>query len=185
MDKSHIIASSHPLSRFRFCPCCGSEHFDTYDARAKRCKVCGFTYYHNAAAATVAVIVNEKQELLVSRRALEPARGTLDLPGGFVDPGESATEGVEREVLEETGRHAVVDRFLFSLPNTYLYSGFLVDTADLFFECHFTDDAPLKAQDDVAALRFVPLRDIRSEDFGLASVRRGVERLVELYNKEI
>ena len=48
-------------------------------------------------------ILNEKNELLVCRRAKDPAKGTLDLPGGFIDMNETGEEGVAREVLEETG----------------------------------------------------------------------------------
>ena len=38
--------------------------------------------------------LNEKKELLVCRRAKEPAKGTLDLPGGFIDMNETGEEGV-------------------------------------------------------------------------------------------
>ena len=41
--------------------------------------------------------------MLVCRRAIDPAKGTLDLPGGFIDMNETGEEGVAREVLEETG----------------------------------------------------------------------------------
>ena len=78
----------HPLAKFLFCPCCGSAHFEVNDFKSKRCTDCGFTFYHNSAAATVAVILNSRNELLVTRRAFNPAAGTLDLPGGFVDAGE-------------------------------------------------------------------------------------------------
>ena len=57
----------HPLAKFLFCPCCGSAHFEVNDFKSKRCTDCGFTFYHNAAAATVAVILNSRNELL--RRA--------------------------------------------------------------------------------------------------------------------
>jgi len=60
-------------------------------------------YYMNPSAATAAFILNGKGELLVERRKREPAKGTLDLPGGFADFDETAEEGVAREVLEETG----------------------------------------------------------------------------------
>ena len=40
----------------------------------------------------VALILNERDELLVCRRAKEPAKGTLDLPGGFIDMTETGEE---------------------------------------------------------------------------------------------
>lgn len=169
---------SHPLELFQYCPRCGSRRFSENDARSKRCADCGFTYYANSSAATAAIIINTRGEILVTRRAFEPARGTLDLPGGFVDPGEDAVTGVLREVMEETGAKAELRRFLFSLPNEYEYSGFTVHTCDLFFEVSIPDETALFAHDDVAELLWIPLNEIRPEDFGLASVRRGVERLL-------
>ena len=92
----------HPLAQFLYCPECGSSHFEVNNEKSKKCADCGFVYYFNPSAATVALILNEKNELLVCRRAKEPAKGTLDLPGGFIDMNETGEEGVAREVLEET-----------------------------------------------------------------------------------
>lgn len=170
----------HPLTLFHHCPRCGSAHFIEHDERAKRCRDCGFTFYHNASAATVAVIFNAQGELLVSRRAFEPAKGTLDLPGGFVDPGESLDEGCLREVMEETGARAEIVRYLFSMPNTYLYSDFTVHTADAFFLCRLCEGETVRANDDAAELFWLPLEKVRLEEFGLDSVRRGVERLLAI-----
>ena len=120
----------HPLELFKYCPECGSAEFHVKDEKSKRCSDCGFVYYFNASAATVAFILNAKGELLVCRRAKEPKKGTLDLAGGFIDRFETAEEGVAREVLEETGLEVTETVYQFSLPNTYLYSGFLVHTLD-------------------------------------------------------
>ena len=120
---------NHPLELFKFCPKCGSLHFEENNMKSKRCADCGFVYYFNPSAATVAFILNEKEELLVCRRGKNPKKGTLDLPGGFVDMGETGEQGVEREIQEETGLSVTSLEYLFSLPNTYLYSGFLHHTA--------------------------------------------------------
>ena len=49
-----------------------------------------------------AVIVDQDRVLLI-RRAGEPLKGHWSLPGGLLELGESLTEGVQREVREETG----------------------------------------------------------------------------------
>ena len=82
-------SNSHPLADFRYCPRCGSDTFAPHDEKSNRCPACGFTYYYNPVAATAALILNDRNELLVCRRANDPARGTLDLPGGFCDVGET------------------------------------------------------------------------------------------------
>lgn len=171
----------HPLSLFKYCPKCGSSNFVERNEKAKQCNDCGFVYYFNPSSATVALIINQRDELLVCRRAKEPQKGTLDLPGGFVDCNESGEEGVAREVMEETGLKVVKADFLFSLPNIYLYSGFLVHTVDMFYRCAVEDMSHVDAEDDVAAASFVPIKDIRVEDFGLASIRKGLARFIETY----
>lgn len=171
----------HPLEQFKYCPKCGSSHFEVHNEKSKHCDDCGFTYYFNSSAATVAFILNHRNELLVCRRAKEPAKGTLDLSGGFIDMNETGEEGVAREVMEETGLTVIDTEYLFSLPNTYLYSGFLVHTLDLFFLCKIADDTCLRAMDDVADSFWMPLDSIQPEEFGLDSVRRGVTRFLKEY----
>lgn len=80
----------------------------------------------------------------------DPAKGTLDLPGGFIDMNETGEEGVAREVLEETGLKVEKTTYLFTLPNIYVYSGFPVHTLDMFFLCRVKDTSHIAAMDDAA-----------------------------------
>ena len=68
----------HPLEDFQYCPQCGTSGFVIHDGKSKRCEGCGFVYYYNSAASTAALILNERDELLVCRRAQEPACGTAE-----------------------------------------------------------------------------------------------------------
>ena len=174
----------HPLSLFHYCPKCGSSRFEIHNEKSKQCADCGFVYYFNSSAATVALIMNEHDEMLVCRRAKNPAKGTLDLPGGFIDMHETGEEGVAREVKEETGLEVTHTHYLFSLPNLYLYSGFLVHTLDLFFRCTVADTHHFRGMDDVADAFFLPLSDIHPEEFGLDSVRRGIQLFLEAHSKK-
>mgnify|MGYP002513122908 CR=1 FL=1 len=127
-----------------------------------------------------AMIINEKKQLLLQKRA---DNGCWAYPGGAVELGESFEECAVREVLEETGLSVKRMKFLFSLPNVYEYSGFSVHTADCFFLCEIDDETALFAADDAAEVLWIPVEELRSEEFGLHSVRRGVERLKEEYFK--
>lgn len=178
----------HPLEKFRFCPVCGSSRFEVNNVKSKKCRQCGFTYYMNPSAATVAVIIKERETLpllLCVRRAKEPARGTLDLPGGFSDMGETSEEGVCREVLEETGLHVVRTEFLFSLPNRYVYSGLEIPTMDMFYRCEVAETAEstaaVRAMDDAAEAMWIPISELDPEQFGLESIRRGIRLLKEKF----
>ena len=166
---------SHPLHQFTYCPKCGARTFVERNEKAKQCTTCGFVYYFNPSSAVACFIRNSKGELLLVRRAKEPAKGTLDLPGGFIDMAETGEEGVIREVKEETGMVVEQADYLFSLPNIYIYSGFPVHTLDMFFRCTVADTQHFKAMDDAADAFFLPLKDIRTEDFGLGSIRKGLE----------
>jgi len=164
----------HPLEKFRYCPICGSKHFETSTEKSKKCDNCGFEYFANPSSSNVAFILNERGELLVERRKNEPAKDTLDLPGGFADIGETAEEGVRREVEEETGLRVTHVEYLFSLPNKYSFSGIDIPTLDMFYLCEVEDTAQVCAADDAAECRWVKLEDIHTEEFGLRSVRHGL-----------
>ena len=159
---------------FTHCPACGSVRFVQNNEKSKRCESCGFVFYMNASAAVAAFIVNKAGDLLVCRRGKEPEKGTLDLPGGFVDDNESAEQAVIREIGEELQAKVTESRYLFSLPNRYKYSGLMIPTLDMFFACKLEDITNLKPSDDVADCFFVPLNELKPELFGLESIKKAV-----------
>ncbi|MBO4596403.1 MAG: NUDIX domain-containing protein [Bacteroidaceae bacterium] len=167
----------HPLHKFKFCPQCGG-HFVDNDFKSKRCEACGFVLYLNPAASTAAFIVDDGK-LLVVERAKEPAKGTFDLPGGFVDCYETAEQGVEREIKEELGLAIKSKKYIFSNSNRYVYSGFTVHTLDMFFECTVDISSEIRPMDDVANYRWIPLSEVNPADFGLESISQGVERFLK------
>ena len=168
----------HPLDKFLHCPACGSRSFEVNNVKSKKCRHCGFTYYANPSSATAAFIIR-KGCLLVARRGKEPAKGTLDLPGGFVDMDETAEEGMAREIREETGLEARTMSYLFSIPNLYEYSGMTIHTLDMFYRVDVDADAVPRADDDAASLQWIPIGEVQPALFGLHSIRSGVERFLE------
>lgn len=140
---------------FNYCPKCGAANFITSDfGRSYRCRECHFHYFINNSAAVACLIFNENGELLLTRRAVEPGKGMLDLPGGFVEPMESAEEAVDREIEEELNIRISRKSYLGSFPNRYPYSDFTVPTVDLAYVCESDDLGRLKPGDDVASVEF-------------------------------
>ncbi len=174
----------HVLEKFRYCPVCGSSHFEIRSEKSKKCDNCGFEYFMNASAATAAFILNTKGELLVMHRRVEPAKGMLDLPGGFCDIGETAEEGIRREVKEETGLEISNAKFLFTLPNVYRYSGIDVHTLDHFYLCEAKNADNAKAMDDEADIEWMSLDDIKTEHFGLRSIRQALYEFLKCMRSE-
>jgi ADP-ribose pyrophosphatase YjhB (NUDIX family) len=56
--------------------------------------------------------------LVVIRRNIEPSKGTLTLPGGYLDLRETWQAGAKRELLEETGIDIAANRIsLYDVQN--------------------------------------------------------------------
>ena len=170
------------LKRFKICPVCGGS-LQPVSVKSMKCKECGFEYFINASAAYVALIYDSQGRLLVVRRSREPARGTLDLPGGFAEPGETAEEGVRREVHEETNLTVLEAEYLFSLPNVYHYSNIDIPTLDMFYLCKVDGVEALAPADDAAECMWIAPEDIHTEQFGLRSVRWGLVKFLESMGK--
>jgi ADP-ribose pyrophosphatase YjhB (NUDIX family) len=83
------------------CSYCG-EGFPERMPWPRLCAACGNTSYLNPLPVVV-MLVPVAGGIVVIRRNTEPQKGTLTLPGGYIDLGETWQEGGERELLEETG----------------------------------------------------------------------------------
>ncbi len=160
------------------CPGCGSEALSWPTPKNFECADCGFALFLNIAAA-VAVIMECRGKILFGVRKHDPGRGMLDLPGGFVDAGETAEEAVRREVKEELGIDIPELRYLFSLPNRYPYGGIVYDTLDLIFLVQLDEPPDVKADDDLEDVMWVGRDDVEYEKIAFESLRRAVRRYIE------
>lgn len=143
-------------SGFDFCPKCGSSFFHSRDkGRSYQCDTCHFHYFINNSAAVACLIFNSSGDLLLTRRAFEPNKGMLDLPGGFVEPLETVEEAVVREIKEELNLHVINMTYLVSFPNLYPFSNFEVPTVDLALVCETSSLSHLHPGDDVASVEFI------------------------------
>lgn len=116
-----------------FCPACGTKRSEFEPIRPFRCHGCGHTTFFGPVAAVGAIVTNNDGEVLLIRRAHDPAKGKLGMPGGFIDPGESAEEALRREVLEEVGLQIQNMTYLMSAPNCYAYRGIDIPVLDMFY----------------------------------------------------
>ena len=104
-----------------------------------------------------AVVFDDQGRLLLVQRANPPAQGLWSLPGGRKKPGETAEQGVVREVLEETGLTVRVEREVGTVVrqatsgNDYVIRDFL---------CVVHGDEAVVAADDAADARFFPVSDV-------------------------
>lgn len=69
-----------------------------------------------------AVVVDQGRVLLV-QRGHEPSKGKWSLPGGMLELGESLTNGVAREVKEETGLNVEVIELVELIDRIHKESG--------------------------------------------------------------
>lgn len=165
-------------SFFKFCPSCASTDFTFPENRRFLCNACGFTYYHNIAAA-VAIVFTFEDKILFAVRNIDPDKGKLDLPGGFIDPNETAETAACREIEEELGIAIQPQdlRYITTSPNNYLYKNVPYRTLDIFYECKLPSDViKIKAEDEIQELIWVQRSQIDLTKIGFISIRNVIEK---------
>ncbi|MCP4712028.1 MAG: NUDIX domain-containing protein [Planctomycetes bacterium] len=140
---------------------------------------CGWSYFHNVAAAG-GVFITIEDKLLFVVRANEPARGLLDLPGGFVDPGESGEEAVLREVNEELYLTEDISlTFLGTAPNIYLFDDVTYHTLDLVYKARLNKIPEIRDYSELADLVLYHIDEVPFDKLAFESVKTAFQLLKE------
>ena len=174
---------NHPLKVLKYCPKCGAESFKPSGDRSLKCAGCGFHFFINASAAVAALITDAGGKLMLVTRGVEPDYGKLDLPGGFIDPMETAEEAVKRELSEELGLKVLDLQYLFSAPNEYIFSEYKVFTLDMAFKVQVESTENLRAMDDILAYRFYAEDEIDYNEIPAPSINGFVKRYFQKIRK--
>lgn len=112
----------------QYCGKCGARTEDLKGERAKICPVCGLVNYPRISPATITAVLKEDKILLAHGKSFR--ENMYSLIAGFVEPGETLEECVQREVMEETGIRIKNIRYLASQPWPFpnsLMLGFCAD----------------------------------------------------------
>jgi ADP-ribose pyrophosphatase YjhB (NUDIX family) len=109
----------------------------------------------------VGAIILERDRVLMAQRGKQPLKGWWSLPGGLLEIGEALTDGLRREVREETGLEVrplgvleVFERIMRDAAGAPEYHYVLID-----YICR-TAGGTLRAGDDVCAVEWVRRRDL-------------------------
>ncbi|WP_372774287.1 NUDIX domain-containing protein [Mangrovibacterium sp.] len=168
---------NNPVDLLHFCPKCGSANFATTGPRSKHCGNCSFNYFFNTSAAASALVFDEKGRLMLTRRAINPHKGKLDLPGGFVEYYETAEEAITRELHEELGAEVAEINYFGTFPNQYEFSGMIVHTLDSTFVIKLKTFDNLIPQDDISAIEFHDPATIELDEIPFNSIRNTITLL--------
>jgi len=115
----------------RFCGRCGTPTAPRDAERSRECPACGLVAYPRIAPAVMALVKREPDEILLARSHRFPP-GMYSALAGFVEPGETLEQCLEREVLEEVGVRIANPRYFASQPWPFPHSlmiAFVVDWA--------------------------------------------------------
>jgi NAD+ diphosphatase len=119
-DEAGLLAYARAMvlwrQRHRYCGTCGSANEPTSAGHVMTCtnRACGTQQFPRLDPAII-VLVTDGERALLGRQASWPA-GRYSTIAGFVEPGESLEDAVEREVLEETGVQVLESRYHSSQP---------------------------------------------------------------------
>ena len=169
-----------PWKNFRYCPGCGADGLAIRSDRSVLCKECGYHLYFNVCAAVAGLIEDDIGRLLLTVRAHDPEKGTLDLPGGFVNFKETAEVALKREIKEELNLKVKECTYFKSFPNIYLYDNIFYRTLDLAFVCSVDSFKDQKLSEEIQDIYFMKPADIDLKNIGFDSIRNIVSSYLRI-----
>ena len=142
----------------KYCPKCGNQLAKRMIQEKERiyCQQCNSVYYDNPIPTVAVIARNEKGQLLLVKRKVEPKKGFWSLPGGFMDAGESAIQATLREMEEETGLRGVVKNFIGIYNHKSRMYGYVII---IIYEVNLTGGV-LKAGDDAECAEFYDIEKL-------------------------
>lgn len=163
-----------PSAHFRFCPRCGAPAPEREGDSPLICDACEFTYFFNPCVAAAAIALRDDEKALFIKRAKDPAKGKLAIPGGFIDIGETAELALRREFKEEVNVELTDIQYLSAHPNEYRFRDVTYPVLDFFFTARIADAQNVAALDDVDDFHWLDPRNVDPDDIAFPSIRNAL-----------
>ncbi|EKD44034.1 MAG: hypothetical protein ACD_72C00021G0002 [uncultured bacterium] len=151
------------MYNYNFCSNCG-EKFEKKSETFYLCPKCDFRIFLNPKPGTGAIIINNKNQILMTKRSYNPGKDKWGIPGGFINPGESAPEALTREIREETGLELNNFEYFGSYAGDYPYKNINYKVVNTYYLVKISKDIDVDLSDEATEYKFVDIDQIRIED---------------------
>ncbi len=165
----------------KYCSECGApteSKIPPDDNRLREiCNNCSTIHYVNPKV-VVGSMTTWKNKILLCRRAIEPRKGFWTLPAGFMEIGESTSEGAIRETIEESGADIEInDMFaIFDIPS--------FNQVQIFYLAKMRSSKLSPGVESLEAKLFRK-EEIPWSELSFASVKKALELFFEQSNKKL
>lgn len=168
-----------PIDLFKFCPRCGASLKQPPKPPTIHCPACDFLFYFNPTISVAAFAEGPDGKVIFIRRAHDPGKGKLAIPGGFVDIGETAENALLREFREEVNIELAGLHYLTSEANYYPYRGVTYPVLDLYYVARVRDAIKAAALDGVESYGWFDPAEVAPEEIAFASMRAALALFVD------
>lgn len=166
------------ITKFKFCPNC-KNLLNHPEKRLLDCQKCGFHFYLNPCPTNALIIENNKEEILLVKRKLDPHKNLWDLPGGFVDFQETIEDSLKREIKEEININIDNLNYLGSFVDRYFYKGINYHTICFIFYTKIKTIPLMKPLDDVSEINFFPKNKIPWKKIAFKGIKQALKKYLQ------
>lgn len=165
------------MIKYTYCPQCKNELEEVKGF--PHCLSCNITIFKNSKP-TAGILPIKDGKVLLSKRAIDPFKGTYDLIGGFLNNGEHPEQGAIREAKEESGLDVKAIELLGIYIDTYGKDG------DFTLNTHYIGEVmggKMKAMDDVASLHWININEVPLNE-GFKNTQEALRDLKKWYKNK-
>lgn len=167
------------LNHARYCPLCSNELTWKNDEKTT-CINCGSSIYENPKPTNAVIITNEFGEILLGRRSIDPFKGMLDIPGGFMTIDETVEESAVREIREELGVSISANALSYfrSYPERYVFEQMNYWLISFVFTTTITKDTLLRPTDDISEALWVNPKTLDINRIAFESMKEAIKDFI-------
>jgi len=162
----------------QYCSICGSDKLRWATPEGDHlprhiCGSCDTIHYDNPKMVVGCIIENDKGEIMLCRRGIEPRKDYWNLPCGYLENNETVEAGALREVYEETGAEVILEGLhtVYSLPHA--------QQVYLIFKARLAPNAHWHLTPESTEIVFFGLQDIPWAEIAFSSNTFAIERFRE------
>lgn len=161
---------------YKFCFWCAGK-LKNQKGKVLLCANCGKKTYIDPRPVNGAIIENENGKILLVRRAIDPGKGMWDIPGGFLELGETVEEAMIRELKEETGIETEF-KYFTSTIDLYEFQGIVYPLSCVIFHGKIKDQN-FRAGDDASEIKFFKPQDLPWDKIAFEGVKKALKKFID------